>query len=230
MDNSYKIYKHTFPNGKVYIGMTFQEVKYRWRGGAGYNNQPVMKRAIKKYGWNNIQHEILFENLTKEEAENIERKLIKEQKTNNKKYGYNLDNGGKHAGRMSKESIEKMRNSLKNSPYNWKGRHHTEEAKQKLRAKRLGALNGMYGKHYTEEERIKRSIAVRKGKAKITTNVAMCDMNNNILQIFSGVNETARQTKISPMVISKCCRGHQKHKCRKGYKFYLYVNSEIVMN
>lgn len=230
MDNSYSIYKHIFPNNKVYVGMTFQKVENRWRYGAGYNNQPVMKRAIKKFGWENIKHEVLFENLTKEEAEDIERKTIKELKANNKKYGYNLDNGGKHAGRMSQESIEKMRNSLKNSPYNWRGKHHTEEAKQKLREKRLGELNGMYGKHYTEEEKIKRSIIIKEAKAKLTTNVAMCDMNNNVLQVFSGVNEAARQTKIPPMVISRCCRGKQEHKCRRGYKFYLYVNNEIVIN
>lgn len=176
MEN-FKIYKHTFPNGKVYIGMTCQEVRHRWRDGNGYNNQDVMRRAIKKYGWGNIKHEVIFENLNQQEAENIEQKLIRELKANNKKFGYNLDNGGNHAGKMSKQTIEKMRNSLKNSPYNW-----------------------------------------------------LCDINNNVLQVFSGVNETARQTKIPAMVISRCCRGHQGHKCRRGYKFYLYVNNEIVIN
>lgn len=229
MEN-FKVYKHTFPNNKVYIGMTCQKVEYRWREGAGYNNQDVMRRAIKKYGWGNIKHEVLFENLTQQEAENIERYLIKELKATNKKYGYNLDNGGNHAGKMSRHTIEKMRNSLKNSPNNWRGRHHAEEAKQKLREKRLGKLNAMYGKHFTEEEKIKRSIAVKEGKAKLTTNVAICDMDNNVLHVFSGINETARQTKISPMVISRCCRGHQEHKCRRGYKFYLYVNNKIVIN
>lgn len=229
MEN-FKIYKHTFPNGKVYIGMTCQEVRHRWRDGNGYNNQDVMRRAIKKYGWGNIKHEVIFENLNQQEAENIEQKLIRELKANNKKFGYNLDNGGNHAGKMSKQTIEKMRNSLKNSPYNWRGRHHTEESKQKLREKRLGKLNAMYGKHFTTEEKIKRSIAVKEGKAKLTTNIAMCDINNNVLQVFSGVNETARQTKIPAMVISRCCRGHQGHKCRRGYKFYLYVNNEIVIN
>lgn len=29
----YSVYKHTFPNGKVYIGMTGQEPEKRWANG-----------------------------------------------------------------------------------------------------------------------------------------------------------------------------------------------------
>lgn len=30
------VYKHTFPNGKVYIGITGQEPYKRWKYGNGY--------------------------------------------------------------------------------------------------------------------------------------------------------------------------------------------------
>ena len=64
----YCVYKHTFPNGKIYIGVTSINPLRRWENGFGYRKQTVMFRAICKYGWDNIQHEILFDGLAKEEA------------------------------------------------------------------------------------------------------------------------------------------------------------------
>ena len=49
MEN-YKLYIHKFPNGKVYVGITSQDVGERWRHGEGYKDQLVY-RAILKYGW-----------------------------------------------------------------------------------------------------------------------------------------------------------------------------------
>ena len=63
------VYKHTCPNGKVYIGITCQKPEQRWRHGKGYKRNALFFRAINKYEWENIKHEILYENLTKEQAE-----------------------------------------------------------------------------------------------------------------------------------------------------------------
>lgn len=68
MEN-YKVYKHIFPNNKVYIGITQQTLKRRWQNGRGYYKNTFISKAINKYGWENVKHEILFENLTKEQAE-----------------------------------------------------------------------------------------------------------------------------------------------------------------
>ena len=46
-----------------------------------------MWNDIIKYGWNNIQHEIIKDNLTKKEALKLERRLIEEE--NSIKNGYN---------------------------------------------------------------------------------------------------------------------------------------------
>ena len=38
MENKkYCVYKHIFPNNKVYIGVTCQKPEYRWRNGKGYH-------------------------------------------------------------------------------------------------------------------------------------------------------------------------------------------------
>ena len=56
-ENNYKVYKHTTPNGKVYIGITCQDPQKRWGYGCNYKNQRYFSTAIKKYGWDNITHE-----------------------------------------------------------------------------------------------------------------------------------------------------------------------------
>lgn len=97
----YIVYEHLFPNGKRYFGITCKkDAKKRWENGFGYTKtkQPVMYNAIKKYGWENILHLILFEDLTKKQANEKEKELIKKYKTNCKKYGnefgYNMTDGG----------------------------------------------------------------------------------------------------------------------------------------
>ena len=89
------IYKHTCPNGKCYIGQTKQKVNNRWQNGNGYKNCTLFYRAIQKYGWENIKHEIIEDNIeTQEEADEKEIYYIK--KFNSlKPNGYNLLKGGK---------------------------------------------------------------------------------------------------------------------------------------
>lgn len=87
-----------------------------------------MYNAIQKYKWHNVEHKILYTDLTKQEAENMEIELIKECKSNQRKYGYNIANGGSLAGvhsQLTKDKIskkhlgkklsEKHKNNIKNS-------------------------------------------------------------------------------------------------------------------
>lgn len=84
------VYKHTAPNGKVYIGITGFDPKYRWLNGRGYSMQSVFFNAIVKYGWINFKHEILFTDLTKEDALDKEEQLIRSLKSYDRRYGYNV--------------------------------------------------------------------------------------------------------------------------------------------
>lgn len=93
------VYVHIFPNGKLYFGITSKKPNARWESGNGYSdNQPVMKSAIIKYGWDNIEHKILFEGLSYKEATEKEIELIATHKTNCRRYGaqygYNMTDGG----------------------------------------------------------------------------------------------------------------------------------------
>ena len=92
---NYCVYKHTCPNEKVYIGITCIEPKKRWSNGHGYRNQHVFYKAIQEYGWKNMKHEIIFNNLTKEEAIKLEIETIKKYDSTNKEKGYNRTTGGR---------------------------------------------------------------------------------------------------------------------------------------
>lgn len=122
-ERNYIVYKHTSPSNKVYIGITKQKPYKRWKYGYGYDDsQPLIKKAIQKYGWNNIRHEILYNNLTKKEAEQKEIELIAFYKSNQKEYGYNIQSGG------------------------ISGENTSEETKKKMSISKLGDKNPMYGK------------------------------------------------------------------------------------
>lgn len=134
---TYTLYVHEFPNHKLYIGITYDTIQHRWRnGGYGYKNQRLMQRAIQKYGWDNIKHIVLFENLSKEVACECEKYLIAKYQTNNPKYGYNVATGGEH-----------------NSGFHF---HHTDETKQKISESSRG--------HIISEKQRKQISEAHKGK------------------------------------------------------------------
>ena len=108
--DTFTVYMHVCPNGKKYIGITSKEPKKRWgRGGSGYNSNEDFHQDIRKYGWENIQHKILMENVSKETAEYWEERLIAEYGTMNPQKGYNRNSGGHHHGEVSELTREKLR-------------------------------------------------------------------------------------------------------------------------
>lgn len=91
----WSIYKHIFPNNKIYIGLTKQSPQDRFRNGHGYEKCPLMWKAIQKYGWENVRTEWLIKDIsTLEETAKLERDYIKECNSTDPNFGYNLANGG----------------------------------------------------------------------------------------------------------------------------------------
>lgn len=94
-ERNYVVYMHTSPSGKRYIGITCRRPIRRWGGnGYGYIKNEYFWRAIQKYGWDNFSHEILYTNLTKEEAKQKEIELIAFYDLTNPNKGYNITPGG----------------------------------------------------------------------------------------------------------------------------------------
>lgn len=115
-ENHYTVYCHTNKvDGKKYIGMTGTSVEDRWANGRGYNHQPF-GRAIKKYGWDAFEHEIIQSGLTEKEACDLESELIEKNKTRNKKFGYNVCEGGS-TGTTGVRYGEDVRENMRKATY-----------------------------------------------------------------------------------------------------------------
>ena len=111
----YSVYVHTTPNNKKYVGITSLPVHRRWGKGDGYRFQTLFYRAIVKYGWDNIIHEVVAEGLTRDEAIALEVNLISHYNTTNPKFGYNQTAGGEgHSGTpLAPQTKRKLSQSAK---------------------------------------------------------------------------------------------------------------------
>ena len=209
----YCVYKHTCPNGKVYIGITCRNVKYRWNNGKGYSSNKHFYNAIIKYGWENIEHEILYENLNEKEAYIKEIELIEYYKSNNRNYGYNNSIGGE---KSAKGCI----------PYN-KGKHITN--------------SGSFKKgHHVSKKTIENVIKAHKGrKISIAHKNEKCFWYNKQLpnyvrikianahkkkilyieenKIFDSIKEAENELKIHH--ISECCNNKRDNINGKHFRF-----------
>lgn len=231
--NDYILYIHIFPNGKKYIGITCQPTKSRWRrNGKGYKSQDRVYRAIKKYGWNNIVSEIVYNGLSKNEAEEQEEELIKLHNSTNKFYGYNSNNGGNHPGRNSPETRAKIsaakkgwRPSIetrKNMSIAQIGRKQTEETKQKLSKARKGIPKSEETKAKISEALKNNPIAVKQW-AKILKKqrkpIIQFGLDDIFIAKYDSISIASHKTGICRVNINNCCLKKVGSKTAGGYKW-----------
>lgn len=190
--NNFCVYKHTSPSEKCYIGITCQDPEYRWGcNGSKYleikdNGElkhPKFANAILKYGWNNFSHEILHENLSKEEACSLEQKYIAIYKKGGK--SYNISDGGE--GNWGYKFTDEQRQRMSEAH---KGKKQSEETVAKRVAKNTG-------KKRSDEQ-----------KQKTSKPVIQYTKDMEFVAEYFGTREAERQTGISH--IGCCCNGSRK--------------------
>lgn len=202
-NSNYIVYKNTSPSNKVYIGITGQaNVNRRWQGGRNYKNNNHFNNAIKKYGWDNIKHEILFDGLTKDQAEEKEKELIKSYKSNNPKYGYNIESGGNATKQLSEETKKKISDKNKGKPCWLKGKKMPDETKAKISKTEKGRVSPMKNRHWTIEQR-----------AKVGKHIVCVETGEH----FYSIRDASRKTGCDRANISRVLKGEYKQ--TKGLSF-----------
>lgn len=235
----FTVYKHTSPNNKVYIGITaMNPPEKRWgKNGYGYNRNKHFWSAIQLYGWENFMHEILFRDLSQEEAEEKEIELIAKYNSTDNNCGYNVLKGGNAQSEETIERLSKIRQNM------------SEETKRKMSESHKGNKNYNYGKAMSYETKMKLSVA-HKGKKlsqehveKIRENskkqyteelknklininsieISQYDKEGNFIRNWKSEAEANRETGIYG--INACCRDQRK---KAGGFIWRYANEPLT--
>lgn len=136
-ERTYTVYCHTNKtNGKKYVGITIQTLNQRWRQGKGYGKTSPIYKAIKHYGWDGFDHDVLLDGLSYDEACEAEKSFIKELNSLVPN-GYNLELGGNSKKQCSEETKRKMSEARKGVKQN------ISEEERKRRSERMKRLNPM---------------------------------------------------------------------------------------
>lgn len=171
------IYKITAPNGKSYIGQNLPGVHAKLKAKPGRvklslklyglkermkdhcknnSNCTLLKRSIKKYGWENMKVEVLLQ-CAQEQLNYYEQQMIKAWDTLAPN-GLNCTTGGEAGKRLSMETKQNITKGLKeyyeNHEHHHKGRpgrKPAEETKQKISTKLKGRSQPL-----SEEQKMKK--------------------------------------------------------------------------
>ena len=193
------IYKATNKiNGKVYIGQTVRSLQERMAEHARHT-QTTFDRALKKYGLDAFDIEQID---SADSVDELNQKEIYWIEFYNcvVPNGYNMcEGGGNTKGFHHKEESKRKMAEIKSTSY-WGennpffGKTHSEEARQKMSAKRKGMA------HLTPEAIQK--VRASHYKAKVR--------NIDTGEVFDSVKEAALKYGLKDTHITRVCKGHRK--------------------
>ena len=233
-DNKWSVYKHTSPSGKVYIGITSTLPRKRWARGLGYRNQ-VFYKAIEKYGWDNITHEIICQNVSEDCAVRLEKFLIAKYQSSDSRFGYNITGGGEVV-HFTEDGKRRLIQGCKRANHE---RQWTDEARQKARERFTGKNNPSYGKPIPEHVR---QAIIKANKSRVITEamrekarlmggwnkkkVFQFSLDGKFIKEFESLVEAERETGIKQGCIGDCASGRYK----TAGKYIFSFNKELPKN
>lgn len=229
-------------NGKIYIGQTTRNLNkriYEYKSAYNLNkfNNEYLLNAFKKYGWDNFEFKIVDSAQTIEELNTKEIKYIQQYKSNDKKIGYNIHNGGRNSIPHT-ETLERMSKSHS-------GIKQTENWINKRIAKAGTGEAKKYGKKKTDEEKLylsknspkywlgkerdektKKKISETKKKNGISKNqkevlckkVYKINLNTNKIFEFESTKKASEIEGVNQSTISRWCK-NQKTKNNFLWKY-----------
>lgn len=205
-ERKYCVYMHKNKiNNKVYIGQTGTAVEDRWQNGKGYKGCTLFERAIHKYGWDNFEHIILEDNLTRQEVGIAENKFITLYDATNPQKGYNISTGGEsgHVGvKMSDEARKRMSDARKGKPF-------SQDHKDKISI-------ALKGRPLSEETINKIRIANSKPCVQL-------DMDGNFIREYQTTWEASRMSGVSQSAI---CGALNKNKQQKTAGGFIWIQAD----
>ena len=201
---------HDKPELQGYIGVTHTK-SFRFSTlTSGYKSNEKFMKAILDNGEDNIITTILYDGLTKSEAETLERKLRPETDI-----GWNIRQGGGNFAKHSPISNEKNRKAKEGKEYPY-DKIFTPETRRKISLSKMGNKNRL-GMHNSEETKRKQSESAKKNgiseKTRLATLKKVMCIETGI--IYQSQKEAEEKTGVPRKRISMSC-----HTSCKAYGFH----------
>ena len=204
----------------------------RWSKGRGYQKNLHFWRAIQKYGWDNFSHKILAQQLTYDQAADLERHLIEIWELTNPQKGYNISKGD--GCEFSEETRRRMSEAQKGNQ-NSVGRTWSDDDRRRIseslkiyfathenprKGRKLSKeqVEKMKNRPISEETRHKMSLnhADYSGSKNPSARaVIRIDPRDGTTKYYEYATAASKDTGADLSTIIKCCRG--KVKTSKGY-------------
>lgn len=147
-------------NNRFYIGVSvdlagrFRKHKWLLNNNKHYNKK--LQNAYNKY------QNLSFSVVETTDSWLYEKEIMWIDRYNSFLDGYNLNEGGEGgSGYKHTPATIKILKQNRNDSCWWSGRKHTDETKQLLREKNTGINNPCFGRRQTDEEKEKKSLALR---------------------------------------------------------------------
>ena len=207
--------------------------------GHGYDGT-YFGNAVKKYGWKNIKHEILFTGLCEKEAKDKEVELIAKYNSFDRKYGYNLTKGGDGTvGRKNTEDqIQKLKDLLSKPVYQrelhgtfvkkWNSLREIERETGFYRQNIAACCNKKVFQAHGYLWSFDKNYIAKKKKRKNCKTVYQYDLDGNLIKIWESLTEIEKNLGYTKNSISGCCLG--KVLSSHGYIWSYEKRDNIVYN
>jgi len=207
-------------DAKVYIGQSTSFFKrYAYYRTCNCKKQKYLYNAIQKYGLENFTIEIIDCAQNLDVLNFLENFYIKTLKANDRRYGYNIREGGNGGGPTALET--KIKIGISNT-----GKECTPEHRAKISIANVGVKKSKehiekvrkanIGKKRTKEHKFKLRLA-KLSKPSNNRRKIICITTG---EIFNSLEDASLKYNIPKSNICKCCRGKRKYagKLQNGTK------------
>lgn len=228
------VYVHTCKvNNKKYVGITSQKPVERWgKTGNAYTRTQVISKAIKKYGWDNFEHEILESGLTMTEASEKERYYIKKYNSLIPN-GYNCAEGGYNYA--SSEYSRQKNSELKSIPVIcietgevYKSSHEVEA---KLGIKHTNVSKATIDRYRTSGgfHWMKYEEYLKNGYSEVLNPNKKHVICIETQKVYESSRKAFEDTGVDSSYIYRCCAGKTKTAGDLHWQYYEdYINNTYV--
>jgi group I intron endonuclease len=219
-------------NNKIYIGQS-KNILNRWASEKSKRNNIYLNNAIKKYGIDKFNFKILKEcNIKK--LNFYERYYILKYKSNNNKYGYNMQDGGKQF-RFSKDYLTpvfrfNMNGKLLNKYISISDASEKNKISHGNISRAIKNKSNAGGFYWSKQNKIElknmkcnNNIYSLNNYNKPTPKILQLDNDNNIIHEFKSIYEINNSFNISIKKINQCLYYKGKYKITHNNKDYRFI-------